>query len=289
MNIDPTVTTEDKSQKLVIACAINATDGKPYPLVIDPTTGELRVNAEFTGQIAVALDATSLTPPDLGDNVALQLLNETDDGFVKIQANATLRAMLVAVERLKDSDGNEIKADDNSPGADLNALNIAIRKIRDSDDNEAKIDAGKEALQVDIKTLGQAAMAASVPVTMANDQPDVNVNMTNTNDAYDATRDRWLFDPVIAGRMKSYEDTSFVVGESPRTLDINTDLGKNGRAGYIAIDGPGDITIEISDDGASWGDPFTLKSQDSFDLTRLDVDSIRLTHVADTAYRIVVI
>ena len=50
MEIDPTVTVEDQTGKFVILCAIHAADKKPYPLVVNKTTGELRVNAEFTDQ-----------------------------------------------------------------------------------------------------------------------------------------------------------------------------------------------------------------------------------------------
>ena len=71
MDIDPTKTVEEETGKLVIACAINAADNKPYPLVIDPTTGELLVNAEFTGDVIVDIDLPddleyfdSITLPD---------------------------------------------------------------------------------------------------------------------------------------------------------------------------------------------------------------------------------
>lgn len=56
MEIDPTVTVEDQTGDFVILCAINAADKKPYPLVIDKTTGELRVSAEFTGDVIVDID-----------------------------------------------------------------------------------------------------------------------------------------------------------------------------------------------------------------------------------------
>ena len=56
MEIDPTETVEEQTGKFVIICAINAADKKPYPLVVDKTTGELRVNAEFTGDVIVDID-----------------------------------------------------------------------------------------------------------------------------------------------------------------------------------------------------------------------------------------
>lgn len=56
MDIDPTQTVETQTGKFVIVCAIDPATKKPYPLVLDPTTGELRVNAEFTGDVVVDID-----------------------------------------------------------------------------------------------------------------------------------------------------------------------------------------------------------------------------------------
>lgn len=53
-----------------------------------------------------------------------------------------------------------------------------------------------------------------------------------------------------AGQYKTYEDTSFIAGESPRTLDFNTDLGHNANNGYIINDGTGNLTLSISQDGS---------------------------------------
>lgn len=61
MDIDPTVTVEEQTGKFVIVCAINAADNKPYALVVDPATGELRVNAEFTGDVIVDIDLPETT------------------------------------------------------------------------------------------------------------------------------------------------------------------------------------------------------------------------------------
>jgi len=47
-------------------------------------------------------------------------------------------------------------------------------------------------------------------------------------------------------KAKSYEDTSFVTGDSPRVLEIRDDLSnKVGNAGWFINDGPGDILIEL--------------------------------------------
>jgi len=93
----------------------------------------------------------------------------------------------------------------------------------------------------------------------------------------------------IEGRSISYEDTSFVSGDSPAVCDVNGDLGRNGHDGYIINDGPGDIQVEISDNGTDYGGVHTLKAGERISLTRLDVNRIRLTWVSDSAYRILVI
>jgi len=91
------------------------------------------------------------------------------------------------------------------------------------------------------------------------------------------------------GRTKAYEDASFVTGESPRELDVLTDLGREGHDGYIVNDGDGDIKVEFSDDGTAWGDQHTLKKDEWLPLFMLEIAKIRLTWVADSAYRIMVV
>lgn len=95
--------------------------------------------------------------------------------------------------------------------------------------------------------------------------------------------------PTTRGRSVAYEDTNFVAGDSPAVHDINADLGRNGRDGYITNDGEGNITVEISDEGATYGGSHTLKKDETLELTGTDIDSIKITHVADSSYRIFVI
>ncbi len=88
------------------------------------------------------------------------------------------------------------------------------------------------------------------------------------------------------GRSVSYEDTSFVTGESPIVLDFNADAGRNARDGYVANDGTGDIKVEISDISANtYGGSHTIKSGEILELKGVDIDKIRLTWIADSAYR----
>ena len=93
----------------------------------------------------------------------------------------------------------------------------------------------------------------------------------------------------VQGRTVAYEDTSFVTGDSPVVHDVNTDLSRNGVDGSVVNDGDGDIKVEISDNGTNYGGQHTLKKGDEFDMRNLDIDSIRITWVSDSAYRVLVV
>lgn len=88
------------------------------------------------------------------------------------------------------------------------------------------------------------------------------------------------------GKTKRYEDTSFT---EDITLDVYTDLERYGHDGYVVNDGDGNITVEVEDPDEGWGGTHTLKKDEVLDLYMLNVKQIRLTHVTDSAYRILVI
>lgn len=54
-NTDPDLPVDDQAQKFVILTAVKKSDGKPYPLR-QTASGELAVDAEFTGDVVVDLD-----------------------------------------------------------------------------------------------------------------------------------------------------------------------------------------------------------------------------------------
>lgn len=83
-----------------------------------------------------------------------------------------------------------------------------------------------------------------------------------------------------------FEDTSFVTGDSPVTLDLNTALGRNATTALILNDGPGSFTYQLSVDGAAFGDAITLKQREFKQYVDVSIDSIRITWVADSAYRV---
>lgn len=91
------------------------------------------------------------------------------------------------------------------------------------------------------------------------------------------------------GTSVSYEDTSFVTGDSPAVLSINTDLGRNGHDGYIINDGAGNFTIEISQNGTTYGGIHTVKNGEELEFTGATINKIRITWVADSSYRALII
>lgn len=105
--------------------------------------------------------------------------------------------------------------------------------------------------------------------------------------------------PQIAryGRPKIY-DTTVAVAGTENTHDVNDDLGKNGRDGYIVCDGAGNLKIRISDDGTNFNggsgtgstEEITLEEDEVFRLEGLNIDTIKVdATVNGTAYRIVVV
>ena len=89
---------------------------------------------------------------------------------------------------------------------------------------------------------------------------------------------------------EQFEDTAFVSGDSPVTLDLNTVLGRNAEKVSILNDGAGSFKVELSTDGAAFGAQFTLKSGEEYPFTKnISVDSVRITHISDSAYRVLFI
>ena len=86
---------------------------------------------------------------------------------------------------------------------------------------------------------------------------------------------------AIADNPEFFEDTSFVTGDSPVTLDINTALGRNATQGYIVNDGDGNFTVAFSTNGSAFGDAVTMKKDEVLNFNNISVDSLKITWVAD--------
>ena len=86
---------------------------------------------------------------------------------------------------------------------------------------------------------------------------------------------------------KTYEDTSFVVGDSPAVHDFFGDTARNSVDGYIICDGTGNISVDISRDGLTYDSAWTMKKGEVAILDHLTISKIRVTHSGtDSAYRI---
>ena len=68
--------------------------------------------------------------------------------------------------------------------------------------------------------------------------------------------------------------------------DFNADTGRDAVDGYVINDGPGNIEVEISRDGLSYGGKFTMKKGERVNLAHFRINLIRVTWVADSNYRI---
>lgn len=106
------------------------------------------------------------------------------------------------------------------------------------------------------------------------------------NDEHDEVEYRKRVATYVDGDSVSYEDTSFVTGDSPVVLDVFTDIGRIGHTGYIVNDGAGNILVEISSNGSDYGGQHTLKVGEILNLDNLKIKKMRLTWVSDSAYRV---
>jgi hypothetical protein len=91
------------------------------------------------------------------------------------------------------------------------------------------------------------------------------------------------------GLNQTYEDTNFQTGDSPVTIDAYGDLGSYVHDGYIICDGAGNIQVDVSRDGITYGDKWTMKSGEKVSFLRMDIKKIRITWVSDSAYRLNII
>ena len=158
---------------------------------------------------------------------------------------------------------------------------------------------------LDVALSTRASQATLALVKAKTDNLDVLLSTRLSGTAFTSRVGEVVVSPVantILGRLKaietlltpisaknfSYEDDDFVVGDSPIVLDVNTDLGKNSTKGYIANDGVGDFTLNLSQNGVDWGSDITMKKDEVLCLDSLDIDSMRITWIKNSGYRVIV-
>ena len=95
---------------------------------------------------------------------------------------------------------------------------------------------------------------------------------------------------LIRALNKTYEDSSFIAGDSPAVHSFYGDMGYNSIQGWITCDGPGNISVAFSRDGITYGDEWTMRLGENTSLRGFDIHSIRVTRLtADSSYRIFLI
>jgi len=94
---------------------------------------------------------------------------------------------------------------------------------------------------------------------------------------------------TIDANPQTFEDTSFVTGDSPAILDVNAALGRNATQFSVQNDGAGNFTVATSTDGISFGDEKTMKGGEVYGIDKISVDSIRITWISNSAYRVIVL
>lgn len=99
---------------------------------------------------------------------------------------------------------------------------------------------------------------------------------------------RQRYSNMIEPGYKPYRDTNFVTGDSPVELDIFADLERAAHRGAVLNSGSGDMGVEFSEDGTTYGDVITVAGGKGVELDGLEVRKIRLTWIADTAYDVLV-
>ena len=89
----------------------------------------------------------------------------------------------------------------------------------------------------------------------------------------------------IIGNTFSYEG-NLTSANSPITLNVSSDLGRNSRSGYIVCDS-GSFQVQFSD--GTFGGIHTIKKGEVIELDKLDISEIKLIWVSDSDYRILVL
>ena len=91
---------------------------------------------------------------------------------------------------------------------------------------------------------------------------------------------------IISDLPQAFEDSSFVTGDSPATLDCKAALGRNAIEGYIKNGGAGNFTVAFSQDGTTYSDEHTMENGEILNFSERSYDSIRITWISDSSYKI---
>ena len=88
-----------------------------------------------------------------------------------------------------------------------------------------------------------------------------------TSQQNDPVEKRQRVATYVDGSTLSYENSTFNTGASPVVINFSVDSGgRIAHKGYFVNDGPGDIQIEFSFDGSTYGGIHTIKTGETISL-----------------------
>lgn len=177
----------------------------------------------------------------------------------------------------------------------LKKVEDLLKKLEFTDDGELKTTgkgggndafygvatAANQQVEVELLTSILAGLGETLDIrdlAFATDKVDVSGSSITTTGS------------VVSDSPEYFEDTNFLTGDSPVTLDFNAALGRNATSVTVWNDGFGDFTYAISNDGVSFGDEIRITRADgSHVITGISIDSLRITWVSNSAYRVTAI
>jgi len=90
------------------------------------------------------------------------------------------------------------------------------------------------------------------------------------------------------GGVPFVEEGTIETAGTPVIIDIRASLGHNAHVGSIINNGPGILYVYLSSDGISYSDAIELNPNQLYDLTKEDVNKIKLdSDTSGNAYKIV--
>lgn len=116
--------------------------------------------------------------------------------------------------------------------------------------------------------------------------PNTYQRIPTRGPAYDPAEKRQRVADYVDGNTLSYEGTT--VSGTPAVIDFHTDSGgQQAHYGYLINDGTGNLTVEYSFDGTTYGGVHTIKVGEQVDLSHFSINRMRISYVDDAAdYRV---
>jgi hypothetical protein len=158
-----------------------------------------------------------------------------------------------------------------------------IDSVKEYDEIKVKLN-GKQFEKLSTKT------AQAIAAGGATGQYDEDIRNNTTGLALETTQQDILTElQSIDALWETLEDTNFIIGDSPVTFDCNAVLGRDAVSMVVENSGTGTFKVAYSYDGSTWSGDLTLSAGQIISMSGVNIDSIRLTWVSNSAYKITII